>query len=160
MTGRSAPSIFRILLPATDLERSRRFYEELLGIPGRVVARGRVYFDCGPVILGVLDYSSDSAPEPSPPTEAIYFATKELEAVYRRAQRLDCLSKELIHDDPESPMGEILVRPWGERSFYADDPAGNPLCFVDDRTLFTGRDDQVASLARATRASPRTPRTR
>jgi len=32
-----------------------------------------------------------------------------------------------------------VERPWGERSFYAVDPFGNPLCFVDQKTLFTGR---------------------
>jgi hypothetical protein len=34
----------------------------------------------------------------------------------------------------------IETRPWGERSFYATDPFGNPICnpicFVDSRTLF------------------------
>jgi hypothetical protein len=35
--------------------------------------------------------------------------------------------------------GQIGVRPWGERSFYATDPFGNLLCFVDGETLFTGR---------------------
>jgi hypothetical protein len=34
-------------------------------------------------------------------------------------------------------MGEIARRPWGERSFYMRDPFGNPLCFVDEGTLFT-----------------------
>jgi hypothetical protein len=28
--------------------------------------------------------------------------------------------------------------PWGERLFYAKDPSGNPICFVDEGTLFTG----------------------
>jgi hypothetical protein len=36
-------------------------------------------------------------------------------------------------------MGAVAERPWGERSFYMRDPAGNPLCFVDASTLFTGR---------------------
>jgi hypothetical protein len=33
----------------------------------------------------------------------------------------------------------MIVRPWGERCFYAFDPFGNGLCFVDETTLFTGR---------------------
>jgi hypothetical protein len=36
-------------------------------------------------------------------------------------------------------MGQIATRPWGERSFYTQDPFGNPLCFVDSNTLFTGK---------------------
>ena len=36
------------------------------------------------------------------------------------------------------PMGEIARRPWGEVSFYVEDPFGNKLCFVDRATVFTG----------------------
>jgi predicted enzyme related to lactoylglutathione lyase len=35
-------------------------------------------------------------------------------------------------------LDSIEEMPWGERLFYAHDPFGNPLSFVDDRTLFTG----------------------
>ena len=39
----------------------------------------------------------------------------------------------------DDTVGEgIAVRPWGERSFYGLDPSGNPVCFVDPATLFTG----------------------
>jgi len=54
----------------------------------------------------------------------------------------------LLHEDPSSPMGALVVRPWGERSFYARDPAGNALCFVDASTCFTGTEDQLAELER------------
>jgi catechol 2,3-dioxygenase-like lactoylglutathione lyase family enzyme len=144
-----APQLFRVLLKARNLGRSRRFYESLLGTRGRLVARGRVYFDCGPVLLGILDYSSRGRRGLSPPTEALYFATHDLEGIFRRARRLGALSPGLIHGDPSSPLGQIVVRPWGERSFYANDPSGNPLCFVDARTLFTGTPRQVAALNRS-----------
>ena len=162
MRGNASPRIFRVLIPAKDLETSRRFYGALLGVRGRRVAPGRVYFDAGGVIVGVLDFSGADASEFSPPTEALYFATHELDAVFRRAEALGCLSSEIIHNDPDSPAGEIVVRPWGERSFYAKDPSGNPLCFVDETTLFTGTAGQVAALARpkARRAPPRRGRSR
>jgi hypothetical protein len=35
----------------------------------------------------------------------------------------------------------IEIRPWGERSFYATDPFGKPICFVDSMTLFTRSSD-------------------
>jgi hypothetical protein len=35
-------------------------------------------------------------------------------------------------------LSEVAVQSWGERSFYARDPFGNPICFVDSGTLFTG----------------------
>ena len=66
-----------------------------------------------------------------------YFAVEDLDTVYRRAESLGCLSEEI--GDGSLPMGRIAVRPWGERSFYAHDPFGNPLCFVDATTIFTGK---------------------
>lgn len=151
MKGAKGPRLFRLLLPARDLDQAKRFYESLLDVPGRRVAGGRVYFDCGPAILGILDYSGQRASEIVSPTEALYFATTDLESVHRRAGKLGCLAKGLLHDDPSSPLGQIVVRPWGERSFYAVDPSGNSLCFVDDRTLFTGTAQQVSALRRATK---------
>lgn len=32
----------------------------------------------------------------------------------------------------------IAVRPWGERSFYIQDPWDNPLCFVEYGTVYSG----------------------
>ncbi|MGH9821626.1 MAG: hypothetical protein ACRD43_15810, partial [Pyrinomonadaceae bacterium] len=58
-----------------------------------------------------------------------------LEAVFGRARDLGCLESIEVHG---APAGEIVARPWGERCFYARDPFGNGLCFVDAKTLFTG----------------------
>jgi catechol 2,3-dioxygenase-like lactoylglutathione lyase family enzyme len=149
------PRLYRVLVPAKDLDQSRRFYETLFSSAGRPVGGGRVYFDCGPVILGVLDYSTKSGAEFPSPAEALYFATTDLEGVHDRARDLGCLTRGFLHDDPSSPLGEIVVRPWGERSFYADDPSGIPLCFVDAPTVFSGTARQLAAFARRmNRGSP------
>ena len=93
----------------------------------------RCYFDCGPVILAVLDVSlGPGRPQPIP---TIYFSVRDLDRVFARAVELRCLSAEDVHGQPG---GGIATRPWGERSFYAEDPFGNSLCFVDGRTLFKG----------------------
>lgn len=34
---------------------------------------------------------------------------------------------------------KIKIQPWGERCFYAKGPFGNPICFVDEKTVFTGQ---------------------
>ena len=142
-----APRLFRVLLPARDLAASRRFFERLFAAPGREVAPGRVYFDCGSVLLGVLDASGRRG-RLGGSAEATYFATADLEAVHRRAKRLGCLAPGWLHGDRASPLGAIVLRPWGERSFYARDPSGNRLCFVDEPTVFTGSPGQVAALSR------------
>jgi hypothetical protein len=58
----------------------------------------------------------------------------QIEAVHARAKKLNALAPYLVHD---SPAGEIAVRPWQERSFYAVDPWENDLCFVAEGTLYT-----------------------
>jgi catechol 2,3-dioxygenase-like lactoylglutathione lyase family enzyme len=121
--------IFRVAVPVTDLDRARRFYAQLFGAEGRAV-EGRHYFDCGQVILAVID--SGAPPNP----EYLYFSASNLEQVYARARELGCLAAGEKHD---AAAGEIVTRPWGERSFYARDPFGNSLCFVQAGTEFTGR---------------------
>jgi len=34
--------------------------------------------------------------------------------------------------------GNVGVRAWGERSFYASDPWGNPFCIVQAGSEYTG----------------------
>jgi len=133
-----APRLCRVILPVADIERAARFYAELLGVDGTRVSRGRHYFDCGGVILALYDPGADGdRVAPRANMEHVYFAVPDLEAIYGRAEHLGGLSHEM--GDGRQPMGRIARRPWGERSFYMHDPFGNPLCFVDERTLFTGR---------------------
>ena len=135
---RSAPRLFRVIVPVADIERGAAFYTELLGIQGQRVSGGRHYFDCGGVILALLSPQGDGdAGEAHPLPDHVYFAVADLEACHARAEALGCLSSEV--GDGGLAMGEIQVRPWGERSFYLHDPFGTPLCFVDETTLFTGR---------------------
>jgi catechol 2,3-dioxygenase-like lactoylglutathione lyase family enzyme len=132
------PRLYRVIVPVADIGEAAAFYGELLGLQGQRVSPGRHYFDCGGVILALLSPRADGDPgEARPLPDHVYFAVADLEAVVVRAGRLGGLSAET--GDAGLPMGRIAVRPWGERSFYMHDPTGNPLCFVDERTLFTGR---------------------
>jgi predicted enzyme related to lactoylglutathione lyase len=129
------PKLFRVMLEVGDLEAAGRFYATLFGVPGQAVGGGRQYFDCNGTIVGVVDVGPGGrAPQAS--GQDLYFAVAELDAVHARARGLEALSVEDVHGEGG---GEILTRPWGERSFYAIDPWGNGLCFVDEATLFTGR---------------------
>ena len=133
----NAPRIYRVIAPVRDLAEAVRFYAFLLGQDGDHVSGGRHYFDCGGVILACLDPRRDGDDVvPRANQEHLYFAVDELETYHARARELGALANGDVHG---APAGAIVVRPWGERSFYAADPTGNPLCFVDERTLFTGR---------------------
>lgn len=127
------PQFFRLNIEVADLDKAAAFYAALLGIEGRRQPGHRCYFACGPVTLQVLNVSSVSQPHPA--AKALYFTIRNLEAAYDRAKSLHCVSQEQVHD---APAGGIVVRPWGERSFYAVDPWGNPLCFVEEGTVYAG----------------------
>lgn len=129
------PSLFRTILHVSDMDQAAAFYAKLLDTTGRRIAPSRHYFDCGPVILALVNPTGEGGgPKTNP--DYVYFSVKDLEAVHARARDLGCLSRGEVHGES---AGEIVIRPWGERSFYAYDPFGNGLCFVDERTVFTGR---------------------
>jgi predicted enzyme related to lactoylglutathione lyase len=130
---RDVPQFFRLSVEVGSLDAAAQFYSALLGLQGRRQAGARCYFECGPVTLSVLDVSSSGRPHPA--AKALYFTVRDLEAAFARAQALGCLSRESVHD---APGGGIVVRPWGERSFYVEDPWQNPLCFVEEGTVYTG----------------------
>ena len=130
-----APSLFRIILQVPDLDKAAEFYGKLLDDPGRRIPRGsRHYIDCGPVILALVD-PTPGGEQAEPLPDNIYFAVSDLETIHARAADLKCLSTDDVHGESAA---DIVIRPWGERSFYVYDPWGNGLCFVDEKTLFTG----------------------
>ena len=127
------PQLFRINVEVGNLAEAIAFYERLLGIAGRRQAGARVYFTCGAVTLQVVDVSSAGMPHPA--AKALYFTVTDLDAIFERAKALGCLASESVHG---AEGGGIVVRPWGERSFYAQDPWHNPLCFVEAGTVYPG----------------------
>ncbi|HEX6042038.1 VOC family protein [Longimicrobium sp.] len=127
--GVAVTRLFRVILPVPDIEAAAAFYARVLGTPGERVWESRHYFDCGGVLLACLDprregWDRDAVPNP----ELLYFAVDDLEAVHARAVQAGFAPRE----------DGIATRAWGERSFYGHDPFGNPLCFVDAATVFTG----------------------
>ena len=130
----NVPILFRVLVEIADLDRAMTFYSTLLGIPGRKVGGGRAYFDCGHTIVGLVDVAlGKQTPRAAP--QCLYFAVGRVEAFHERAVTLGGLSREDVHGQS---AGDLVVRPWGELCFYAEDPWGNGLCFSDETTLFTG----------------------
>ena len=124
----TTPRLFRVILPVANIDTAEAFYARLLGTPGSRVSSGRHYFDCGGTILACYDALADGdAEQVGPNPQYVYFSVDDLDATHTRALEAGC--RELTG---------IEVRPWGERSFYVQDPFDNPICFVDSKTLFTG----------------------
>jgi hypothetical protein len=82
------PTLFRVALEVGNGARAARFYERLLGVPGRAVGGARHYFDCGGAIVALIE-----VPKPEPAPENLYFAVANLPAVHARAR-------------PENPLGD------------------------------------------------------
>ncbi|HSR53965.1 MAG TPA: VOC family protein [Acidobacteriota bacterium] len=123
--------LYRVILPVSDIEEASRFYAQVFQREGERVSPGRHYFDCGGVILACYDPSADGDGMGSGWTlhenQYLYFAVPDLEALPKR-----------VEEAGGSVVTEIEQMPWGERLFYARDPLGSRLCFVDETTLFTG----------------------
>lgn len=133
----SSPTLYRVIVQVSDVEQAARFYGQVLGLAGQRVSGGRHYFNCGGTILACFCPTQDgdeAAARPNP--DHLYLAVDDLDATYAACQQAGAeFTPGDIHG---GPAGQIAVRPWGERSFYLKDPFGNPLCFVDRTTQFTG----------------------
>jgi predicted enzyme related to lactoylglutathione lyase len=127
----SESRLYRVILPVADVERAAAFYSAVFETAGRRVSPGRHYFRCGTTILACYDPTADGDGENGGwrfhPSQYLYFATDDLEAALARVRKAGGVID-----------GDIAEMPWGERLFYARDPLGSRICFVDERTLFTG----------------------
>ncbi len=124
-------TLYRLILPVGDIDKAASFYGAVLGSDGERVSPGRHYVDVGGVILALYDPAADGddlgggwRPHEN---QYIYIAVPDLEATRSRSEAAGAAN-----------VSTIETMPWGERLFYAQDPFGNPISFVDDKTLFTG----------------------
>lgn len=130
----TAPAkLFRVTLEVANLDEATQLYSQLLGTPGKRHPGARHYFDCGGTILAVLDVSRGGT-TPTPGPKSLYFAVADVDAVHATAKKLGILAPYQVHG---APAGDVIVRPWGEKSFYVVDPWGNDVCFCDETTLYT-----------------------
>ena len=130
--------LFRVVMPVREIEAGVAFYATLLGAAGERVAPTRHYFECGGTLLALVQPFDHERDEPAPAAafrpnpEHVYFAVADLAAAHARAGAAGGLELDAT----------IATQPWGERSFYLRDPFGNPLCSVDEATLFSSAGSQ------------------
>jgi catechol 2,3-dioxygenase-like lactoylglutathione lyase family enzyme len=124
--------LYRVILPVPDIEKAAAAYARLLGQPGERISPGRHYFDCSGTVLALYDPAADGDGLQGGwrhhPNQYVYFAVPDLEDALTRAGVAGCTVE----------AGGIQTMPWGERMFWAKDPFGNPVSFVDQTTVFTG----------------------
>jgi uncharacterized glyoxalase superfamily protein PhnB len=121
--------LYRVIVPVSNIELATEFYRKIVKQEGKRVSAGRHYFDCEGTILACFDPIEDGDDfEAKPNPDYIYLSVSNLEEIYATITNFD---EKLI-------VAKINTQPWGERTLYVKDPFGNPLCFVDETTVFTG----------------------
>lgn len=122
--------LYRVIFPVNNIDKAEEFYSEILNQKGVRVSPGRHYFDIGGTILACYDPKSDGDLQSEwkfHENQYIYISVPDLIGIRNKMIMFKCKS-----------LGEIEGMPWGETLFYANDPFGNPICFVDEKTVFTG----------------------
>ena len=128
-----ATNLFRVIVPVTDIDAAAAFYTAILDVTHERVSPGRHYFQTQGAILAIVDSGADGEERTSRPNfDHIYLSVDDLDAVYARCRAAPGATFDVAGQQPG-----IAQRPWGERSFYVQDPFGNPLCFVQTGTEFT-----------------------
>ncbi|MEZ6143760.1 MAG: dephospho-CoA kinase [Zavarzinella sp.] len=127
----NTPRLFRVILPVSDISAAERLYSHLFGQAGVRVSPGRHYFTLGNLVVACYDAVADGdEPMPAMPTHhgwQYYFSVEGLAAFETKAAQLG-----MEITQPATQM------PWGETAFYAKDPFGNQVCFVEQSTIFVG----------------------
>lgn len=125
------PNLCRVIQPVRNIEGAARFYSHVLGTGGDRVSPRRHYFICGCTILACYDPVADGDGIGEGWNhhfnQYLYFSTPDLEETQAR-----------VANAGGTITAGIATMPWGERMFYAKDPFGNPISFVDERTVFRG----------------------
>ncbi len=113
-----SPKLFRVTLEVADLEYATQLYGDLFGQDGQRHPGARHYFDCGGVIVAILDVSRGGMP-PTPGPKSLFFAVDDVDAVHAQAERLGVLAPYDVHGEPASSMGRAFLlrrRSVGQRS--------------------------------------------
>lgn len=124
--------LYRVILPVANIDDAARFFSALFELPGERVSTGRHYFNLEGTVLAIYDPVADGddvSPKWKPHfNQYLYISVSDLASVFTKVKSWKKVTN----------VTEIEQMPWGERLFYFNDPWGNPLCFVDQSTVFTG----------------------
>ena len=113
MTTTTTARIFRITLEVGSLEQATSFYASLLDTPGTRHRGARHYFDCGGVILAVLDTTAGGA-APTTGAKSLYFAVADSRRSSRTRKRAGSSRKlrgprRAGRRAAETPVGRALL---------------------------------------------------
>ena len=117
-------SLYKVILPVTDVDQAEAFYSRLLGVSGRRVSADRHEFDCGGMTLSCLLAEGEGSGSPVA-GETVWFAVGDLDAAFQQAAKAGGAMAD----------SQIVTHPWGDRLFVGEDPFKNTVGFVDRTTM-------------------------
>lgn len=126
--------LHRIIIPVLGIDRARAFYGSLFEREGVLVSPGRLYFQLGDIVVACYDGVEDGDGRRALPLdEPIYFRVDDIHEAHRRCAQLGASFPDRA-EEGVGALGEVLMRPWGERCFYILDPFDNSICLVEAAT--------------------------
>jgi predicted enzyme related to lactoylglutathione lyase len=124
-------NLYRVIIPVKNIETATSFYSHVLKESGERVSPGRHYYDCDGTTLACYDPIAEGDDVGKGWkhhfNQYVYFAVSDLDHVESR-----------VREAGGEIDTAIETMPWGERMFYAKDPFGNPISFVDQDTVYRG----------------------
>jgi len=124
--------LVRIQIPVSDLDEAATFYSQVMMIPAKKLSVAKVSLICNGIELVCYDPIMEGHNVGKGwmlhENQDLYFAVANLEATYIRAKNGGC---------SEIDAG-FSINERGESLFRCNDPFGNPLCFVDEKTIDDG----------------------
>jgi catechol 2,3-dioxygenase-like lactoylglutathione lyase family enzyme len=119
------PHLYRTILPADDLAAADRFWSHVLELQVDVVVPTRHYLHTGGAILALVD-PREHGRKHRPNPDITYLRVPDAERAWARAQEVGA------RPSPKDGEPGVHERVWGDLSCYLRDPAGNPVCLIDD----------------------------
>jgi predicted enzyme related to lactoylglutathione lyase len=116
---RSAP--IRAYIPASDVKRARKFYEEIIGLKPREEYAGGVIYECG----GTEAFLYPTPNAGSSKASQAYWQVDDVEAEVADLKMRGVKFEE--YDMPEAPMKNSIVTAGGAKTAWFKDTEGNIL---------------------------------
>ena len=107
-------TIWSITFYVSDLQKTKRFYEETLGLEKKYEYSSYVGFECGGVEIGLVPKTKEQ--EVTAVSHSVEFLVDEVEKAYRELKNKGVKFIKEMHEEP-----------WGGQQATLTDPDGNIL---------------------------------
>jgi methylmalonyl-CoA/ethylmalonyl-CoA epimerase len=122
-------TIGQIAITVLDLARSRKFYQNVLGMKLLFDAGQMAFFQCGTIrlMLGASEKESETEPPSSPSTTILYFKVEDIRATHAALEGQGVSFSHAPHLVAKMPDHDLWMA-------FLNDPDGNALALMCEMT--------------------------